>query len=356
MLTIAYPWLIGLIPLPLLLHWWLPSLERSRSAIRVPMFDVAVEALGQTPGQGAVVRNRSWMQTLAFAICWIVLIAALARPQWLGEPIVRDVATRDLLLAVDLSGSMETEDFTDADGKRVDRLTATKQVLGDFLAQRKGDRVGMVVFGSGAFVQIPFTQDLDVCQELLAELYPRMAGPKTSLGDAIGLAITLFDRSEMDSKVLIAMTDGNDTGSRVPPNEAAKIASDKQIVIHTIGVGDPEAVGEEMLDEEALKQVAQESGGEYFRAEDREGLRSVYAQLDRMDTREVETVAHRPRSDLFAWLLAAALIVSIVYHAIAGLGASISNLRLSSQANLDAYNLGPLKIERSSQTNRETAG
>ncbi|TWU56312.1 vWA domain-containing protein [Rubripirellula reticaptiva] len=333
MLTFAYPWLLGLIVFPFFLHWLLPSFEQSRSAIRVPMFDVAVEALGASPGKNAVVRRRSWMQTLTFAFCWACLVAALARPQWLGDPIVREVATRDLLLAVDLSGSMETEDFTDQDGKRVDRLTATKQVLGDFLSQRKGDRVGMVVFGSGAFVQIPFTQDLDVCQELLDELYPRMAGPKTSLGDAIGLGITLFDRSEMDSKVLVAMTDGNDTGSRVPPAEAAKIAADKGIVIHTIGVGDPEAAGEELLDEDALRQVAKETGGDYFRAEDRDGLKQVYGKLDSMDTREVETVSHRPRSDLFAWLIAAGMVVSILYHAAVGVGSAVGRLRIVSRAN-----------------------
>ncbi|TWT52960.1 von Willebrand factor type A domain protein [Rubripirellula amarantea] len=346
MLTFAYPWLLGLVVLPLLLRWLLPSFEQPRSAIRVPMFDVAVDALGASPGKGAVVRRRRWSQTLAFAICWLTLSISLARPQWLGDPIVREVATRDLLLAVDLSGSMETEDFTDQNDNRADRLTATKQVLGDFLAQRKGDRVGMVVFGSGAFVQIPFTQDLDVCQELLNELYPRMAGPKTALGDAIGLGITLFERSDMDSKVLIAMTDGNDTGSRVPPAEAAKIAADKGIVIHTIGVGDPEAAGEELLDEEALKQVAKETSGNYFRAEDRDRLAMVYEKLDSMDTREVKTVSHRPRSELFAWFLAVTMVISILHHAVWGVLTAVQRLKIVSRADRDEASSDVLQTQR----------
>lgn len=345
MLTFAYPWILVLIVLPLLLRHLLPGFEQSRSAIRVPMFDVAVEALRAAPGKGAVLRRRSLVQTILFATCWACLVLALARPQWLGEPLFRDVATRDLLLAVDLSGSMETEDFTDNNGKRVDRLTATKQVLGEFLGERKGDRVGMVVFGSGAFVQIPFTQDLQVCQELLDELQPRMAGPKTSLGDAIGLGITLFDRSEMETKVLVAMTDGNDTGSRIPPAEAAKIAADKGIVIHTIGVGDPEAAGEEMLDEEALQSVANETGGNYFRAEDRDGLKRVYTELDALDTRQVETVSHRPRRDLFAWCSAAALILSMIYHASLGFGNAVESLLIKSRADQETRQPNLLESE-----------
>src|SRR5262249_14305415 len=147
---------------------------------------------------------------------------ALARPQWLEPPVTRTLPSRDLMLAVDLSGSMETKDFTAPDGKKVDRLTAVKAVLDDFLSRRKGDRVGLIVSGSAAFVQAPFTDDLDVCRELLSETSVRMAGPKTALGDAIGLAITRFEKSNTPQRVLIALTDGNDTGSRVPPERAAE--------------------------------------------------------------------------------------------------------------------------------------
>ncbi len=222
----------------------------------------------------------------------------------LEPPVSQVVPTRDLMLLVDLSGSMEAEDFTNQQGKQVDRLTAVKEVLDEFLTRREGDRVGLIVFGNAAFTQVPFTQDLDATRILLEETTVRMAGPRTALGDAIGLAITLFEQSEVEERVIVALTDGNDTGSRVPPVEAARIANDNDIMIHMIGVGDPTSVGEEKLDEEALKSVASITGGRYFHAADREELQGIYTELDRIDTREVETATYRPRIDLFHWLLA----------------------------------------------------
>ena len=165
-------------------------------------------------------------------------MAALARPQWLSDPIVRELPMRDLLVALDLSGSMETRDFTGPDGATAERLTAAKQVLDGFLERRDGDRVGLISFGSAAFVQAPFTDDLDVARELLDEAQTRMLGPRTVLGDAIGAAIPLFERSAVDDRVLIVLTDGNDTGSMVPPVDAAKVAASQDIRIYTIAIGD----------------------------------------------------------------------------------------------------------------------
>ena len=209
---------------------------------------------------------------------------------------------------------MEAEDFTNANGETVDRLTAVKEVLDEFLTRREGDRVGLIVFGNAAFTQVPFTQDLEASRILLEETAVRMAGPRTAFGDAIGLAITLFEQSEVEERVIIALTDGNDTGSRVPPPEAAKIASDNGITIHVIGVGDPEAVGEEKLDEGVLRGVASTTGGRYFHAADRDQLQEIYTELDRIDTREVETASYRPRIDLFHWPLAAFLGLGLLYH------------------------------------------
>lgn len=236
---------------------------------------------------------------------------ALARPQLLEDPVEQVLPTRDLLLIVDLSGSMEANDFTDELGERIDRLTAVKKVLDDFLQRREGDRVGLIVFGNAAFVQVPFTQDLDACRILLEETTVRMAGPRTVFGDAIGLGITLFEQSDVDQRVIIALTDGNDTGSQVPPAEAAKIAKDNEVVVHVVGVGDPTTTGEDALDEEALNAVASTSGGRYFHANNREELESIYTEIDQIDTREVEAISYRPRRDLFQWPLAAMLFVSI---------------------------------------------
>ena len=221
---------------------------------------------------------------------------------------------RDMLLAVDLSGSMETEDFNDAEGRQVDRLTAVKQVLDDFLSRREDDRIGLIVFGSAPFLQAPFTDDVEVLRTLLDEVQLRMAGPKTALGDAMGLAMTLFERSEMQERVLIVLTDGNDTGSLVPPDRAAAIAHDQGVVVHAVGVGDPGQAGEEQLDEATLRKVADTTGGRYFFAADRAALDQIYAELDKLTPRKVATISHRPQLELFHWPLGVAIVLAFVFQ------------------------------------------
>jgi Mg-chelatase subunit ChlD len=315
MLTLVYPWLLALVALPLLLRWLLPAYRQTKAGVVVPFFDRLAALTGQQPAAGAVVVKPPLSQQMFLWIVWLSIMLALARPQWLERPMTRTVPTRDLLLAVDLSGSMETQDFANGAGHRVDRLTAVKDVLDAFLARRKGDRVGLIFFGSAAFVQAPFTEDLDACRALLDEAQVRMAGPKTAFGDAIGLALTVFehDSGERD-RVLIALTDGNDTGSQVPPVKAAEIARDRKITIHTVAVGDPTAAGEEKLDEETLKAVAATTGGRYSHANDGAALAEIYAQLDALRTREVQTVSHRPRRELFHWPLGTGMILSLAYH------------------------------------------
>ena len=225
MLTFAYPWLLVLIGLPLLLRWVLPTYRQTMTGVVVPFLNRLAALTGQQPAHGAVSVRPPLIQQMFLWTVWLCTVLALARPQWLEKPIIKTLPTRDLLLAVDLSGSMATQDFTNASGQRVDRLTAVKEVLDDFLARRKGDRIGLIFFGSAAFVQAPFTEDLDACRSLLDEAQVGMAGPKTAFGDAIGLAITVFEHDEgTRDRVLIALTDGNDTGSQVPPTRAAEIA------------------------------------------------------------------------------------------------------------------------------------
>jgi Ca-activated chloride channel family protein len=314
MLTFGYPWLFFVLPLPLLIRWLLPAYGEQRPAVRMPFFKMLTETSGAKVAEDAVLRRRSVLQALLLIVIWCAAVAALARPQWLEPPVVRELPTRDLLVAVDLSGSMEAEDFKNKEGKTVDRLTAVKEVLDDFLSRRKGDRIGLLVFGTAAFVQVPFTQDLEVSRQLLQETEVRMAGPKTAFGDAIGLGISLFERSEVEQRVMIALTDGNDTGSKVPPHEAARIAADRGIVIHTVAIGDPTSVGEEKLDEEALKQVAEISKGKYFFAGDLVQLEGIYTELDQLETRKAETVSYRPRLDLFHWPLALIAVLFLLYH------------------------------------------
>ena len=313
MLIFAHPWLLLLAPLPWLIRGFLPAHLERKAAVRVPFLQRLSRLAGLEPGSGVAVAKRPVSQWLVLSLAWLLVVAAIARPQWLEEPIIKELPMRDLLVAVDLSGSMETQDFTDAGGNTVDRLTAVKQVLDAFLARRDGDRVGLILFGSAAFVQAPFTGDIEVVRELLDEAQIRMLGPRTMLGDAMGLAINLFERSEVDERVLIVLTDGNDTGSLVPPERAAEIARDNGVVVHTIAIGDPTAVGEQALDEKTLKNIAVNTGGGYFRANDTQELESIYDHLDEINPRQVETQSYRPLSDLYYWPLAGAMLLTLLY-------------------------------------------
>jgi len=316
MLSFAYPWIALLAPLPILVWFGLPARSERRAGLRVPFFDRLARLIGQQPFAGGTILRRGGWRLLTLALAWLLALAALARPQWIDPPLHRDLPTRDLLVLVDLSGSMDTADFVDASGKTVDRLTAVKQVLDDFLARRKGDRVGVVVFGDAPFALVPFTTDLDLCRALLRDTAVGMAGPRTAFGDAIGLGIGLFERSTVKAKTIIALTDGNDTTSKVPPAEAAGVAKDKGIVIHTVAVGDPQAAGEDKLDEAALREVADTTGGGFFRALDRSQLAEIYRRLDEIETRRIDTVSFRPRRDIYWIPLGAGLVLTLLARAL----------------------------------------
>jgi Ca-activated chloride channel family protein len=318
MLTFAHLWMFILLPLPWLLRAILPARRKSVAAVRVPFGDRLRAAIGKESTTQAV---RSDRRSIIPALAWIMIVTALARPQWLEPAVSKNFPTRDLLLLVDLSGSMRQEDFTNAAGNKIDRLTAVKEVLGDFLERREGDRVGLVVFGDAPFLQSPFSTDLSLSRKLLDETAIGMAGPRTAFGDAIGLGISLFEESDAPAKTIIALTDGNDTKSQVPPVEAARIARDRDIRIHTVAIGDPTTTGEERLDEAALRGVASTGGGRYFFAADRQNLTGIYAELDKIETKQVQTISHRPRRDLFHWLVIAALLISFIEKAVQTLGA-----------------------------------
>ena len=314
MLEFAHPWFFLLMALPLLLWRLLPPYRRAQRAVQLPFMREAAEKLGITPSRGAVVMQRPALQIALSALGWAVLVTAAARPQWLEDPIQKTLAGRDLMLAVDLSGSMDTADFTAADGSSMRRVDAVKQVLDGFITRREHDRIGLMVFGNAPYLQVPFTQDHDTCRYLLGEADVPMAGPQTMLGDAIGFSITRFEQSESKNRVLILLTDGNDTGSRMPPVKAAGIAARHGITIHTVAVGDPEAVGEAKMDEETLDEIARKTGGKFFRAQDRVGLEEVYKQLDALEPGEFETISFRPRRELFMVPVGLGLIVLLLYH------------------------------------------
>jgi len=319
MLSLAYPWLLLLLPLPWLLRRGLPEYQEPKPALRVPFMQRLAEASGQSPGKESSLLSGHRGQQILLLLAWSLLILALARPQWLEEPLVEERSMRDLLLLVDLSGSMEARDFTDEKGQQVDRLTAVKLVLADFLEQRQGDRIGLIFFGSAPFVQAPFSDDLQMLGELLDEAQVRMAGPRTVIGDALGLALNLFESGSVEERLVILLTDGNDTGSLIPPKEAAQIAHDQGVVVHVVGVGSGEIEGEQPLDESALKGIAEVSGGKYFKADDQADLAGIYQTLDQLAPKMVESRSYRPRRELFHWPLAVVLLVFLGFHTLLAL-------------------------------------
>lgn len=316
MLTFAYPWMFLLCLLPLGARWLLPPHREQRRAVVVPFLNRLAEQTGQQPGSGSTILRGSVVRKVSVILTWLLVVTALARPQWLEPPVTREIPARDLLLAVDLSGSMETQDFKNKDGKSVTRLAAVKSVLDDFLSKRHGDRVGLIFFGSSPFVQAPFTEDIAVCRQLLDEAQVRMAGPQTAFGDALGLAITLFDRSTVERRVLIALTDGNDTASQVPPAKAAEIAKSKGVIVHTVSVGDPKAAGEQALDIPTLRTVSETTGGLYAHAGDNAQLEAIYQKLNALETRMAQTISRRPRRDVYSWPLALGLAVTWLQHSV----------------------------------------
>ncbi len=335
MLQLDYPLLLLLLALPVLLRRVLPEHRETRESVRIPFFEEMAKLSGQAATRGAVVA-RGWVgQGVLLWLVWGLMVVALARPQWLEDPIVETQPVRDLLLAVDLSGSMETRDFVDADGEKIDRFTAVKLVVDDFLVRREGDRIGLLLFGAAPFVQVPFTVDLQVTRELLEEATIGMAGPQTMMGDAIGLGIRLFDASELEEKVLILLTDGNDTGSKVPPVKAASIASERGITLHCIGVGDPTAAGEAPLDEKTLGEIAEVTGGRYFRALDLAQLEDVWNTLDEIVAHDVETLSYRPKRPLFWIPMSLGVLVVLSYHLLMAL-ASLRRRRALEQVHIES--------------------
>ena len=317
-----YPWVFLLLPLAWLAYRVLGMYQESRSALRVPFFTAMSRAVGKQPGAASASGGRG--QLLLNLLVWVLVVAACARPVLVERPIQREQPMRDMMLAIDISQSMEATDYTNANGERTDRLTAVKAVVRDFIARSKDDRIGLIVFGTGAYPQAPLTLDHASLLMLLDEVGIGMAGPNTALGDAIGLTIKALATARTPEKVLILLTDGNDTGSAITPDHAARLARDNHIVVHTIGIGDPQATGDAKVDLATLQAIARTTGGQFFRADDRQALQQVYATLDRLTPHQVKTFSHQPKRDLFVWPLGAGLALLLVGHLLALLRARLA--------------------------------
>lgn len=316
MFEIAWPWVVLVVPLPLLIRLALPAADRSIGlALRFPFF-------GALAGRQESTRSAGRWKLLLALLGWLALVAAAVRPQWIGDPISIPVTGRDLMMAVDISGSMETEDMVLA-GQAVTRLQVVKSVAGDFMERRHGDRIGLILFGRRAYLQTPLTFDRETTRILLEESAIGLAGKETAIGDAIGLAVKRLRENPEQNRVLILLTDGANTAGAVEPIKAADLAVSEGLKIYTIGVGADELMVRSLfgnrrinpsadLDEKTLTAIAQKTGGRYFRARDTSGLVEIYELLDQLEPMAEEEEVVRPPHDLFIWPLMLAIAFSTV--------------------------------------------
>ncbi|MEM6887419.1 MAG: VWA domain-containing protein [Pseudomonadota bacterium] len=308
-LDLANAWVLFLLPLPYLVWRFAPPHREQVSALRIPFFRQITSAAGVQGRSGAAVLSRSWLQMLVASLVWGLVILALAKPERLGEPVVIETSARDIILALDVSGSMDERDFESPDGTRQQRLDAVKAVVSEFIATRENDRMALIIFGTRAFVQAPFTEDLASLEGFLGQITVGLAGPDTALGDAIGLSLRTFEASDVQERVLILLSDGADTSSRMSPANAAAIAADRGVTIHTVGVGDPAASGDDKVDLPGLQNIASVTGGAYFFASDQTALEEVYGEIDKLTPRITDSTSFRPKESLAHLPLALAVVL-----------------------------------------------
>lgn len=316
MIEFAWPWCFLALPLPWLVRrFYPPAAETGGAALRTPFMD-ELDSLPSAEGRIHPGSHRLWLAGIA----WMLLVGATARPEWLGEPIEQAVSGRDLMLAVDLSGSMEIQDFV-LHGQKVDRLTATQWVAGQFIERRIGDRLGLILFGEQAYLQTPLTFDRKTVHTLLNEAVIGLAGDKTAIGDAIGLAVKRLRENPDGQRVLILLSDGANTAGSITPLQAASLAARAGLKVYTIGVGADEMTVRDLLgshkvnpsqdlDEPTMRGIANQTGGRYFRARDVNELESIYQLLDQLEPVVRDHRYYRPRAELYPWPLGAALVLS----------------------------------------------
>lgn len=317
--SLHWPWLLCLLPMPWLAQWVLkPSPQRQSAALFFPTIDTLLNA-SQTQQPILVQKNTApwWLWCI-----WILLVLAGTRPQWIGEPISIPTSGRDLLLVVDLSPSMQTEDM-DLNGEPAQRIDAIKKVVGDFVQRRAGDRLGLVLFASKAYLQTPLTFDHTTLTEQLQEAQLGFAGEQTAIGDGIALSAKRLEEHKQKKSVMILLTDGANTTGALSPLQGAEIAKAMGIKIYTVGIGADEMTRRTFfgvqtvnpssdLDEKTLTTIAQETGGSYFRARNTEQLNNIYHRLDELEPVAGKKETLRPVTEWFYWPLTLALLMSFL--------------------------------------------
>ncbi|MDD4863096.1 MAG: VWA domain-containing protein [Alishewanella agri] len=315
MLDLAYPWLLLALPLPLLLRR-LP--QPGGKALKLP----ALAKFGQQQ-QASV--SPALSQRILLMLCWCLLVLSATQPRWLGEPVTLPQQGRELMLALDLSGSMDIPDM-ELNGQRMTRLEAMKSVLRDFIQARQGDRVGLILFADAAFQQAPLTFDLVTLQQFLDDAVMGLVGQRTAIGEAIGLSVKRLNSYDTTNKVLILLSDGANNAGEIQPQEALQLALAAGIKIYTVGLGAEQMVQQSIfgqrvinpsqdLDEPLLIQIAEQTGGRYFRARSPAELQQIYQLLDELEPIEREELTYRPQRSLLHYPLALALLCSFLLAA-----------------------------------------
>lgn len=313
MIEFLWLWAFALLPLPLLIRLIPAKNTQQEAALMVPQLTSGMQAVDKPA-------SRSRLTLFLATLAWLALVTATARPQWLGEPVSIPTEGRDLMIAVDLSGSMEMEDMA-INGRTVNRLQMIKYVLDEFIERRVGDRLGLILFGDTAYLQAPLTYDRETVKTLLNESLIKLVGERTAIGDAVGLAVKRFRLKEDSNRVLILLTDGQNTAGNLEPAQAKELAVAEGITVYTIGVGADQMMARGLfgnrrinpsaeLDESMLTDLAVATGGQYFRARDVEELENIYTTLDELEPIERESRQMRPLKALFYYPLALALILS----------------------------------------------
>jgi len=315
MLEWAWPWLLVALPLPWLVARLLqPAHTQASAALHLPY---ALEGLDAATGANPVSR---WRRALAI-LAWCALLVAAARPQWVGEAEALPRSGRDLLLAVDASGSMSIQDMA-IGGRAVNRYAAVKAIAGDFIRRRVGDRIGLVVFGSQAYLLTPLTFDRDTVFKQLDESAIGLPGKETAIGDAVGLSIKRLRERPLDRRVLILLTDGVNDAGELDPRKAIDLAVSEQVKIYTIGIGaDSMRVdgffGSQVvnpsadIDEKMLTTMADKTGGRFFRARNTAELAQIYGEIDRLEPSADAQQQFRPVDEIFYWPLSAAALLAL---------------------------------------------
>lgn len=357
MLNFAWWWVFFVLPLPIIVRLL------SKKAQDMPMAALRVPNLRPGDVSEQTQLKQTKIPLLVSSLIWLLLVTAAARPQWLGEPVSIPNEGREMMLAVDLSGSMKIDDMQ-LNGRQVNRLTMTKSVVYDFIQRRVGDRIGLILFADTAYVQAPLTYDRDTVSTLLSEAVIGLVGEQTAIGDAIGLAVKRFDEREESNNVLILLTDGQNTAGNITPEQAKELAISKGVKVYTIGVGADKMLIQSFfgsrqinpsqeLDEGMLTDIATSTGGQYFRARNAQELQAIYQQLDALEPIEGETRKMRPLSALFYYPLGAAILLSALW---AFLTVLLSTFRWFAQRRINSSQQHPNSVDsiQAAQTNRET--